>query len=202
MNCAVHTDQAAIGYCRNCGKAMCQACTREVGGALYCEPCLSNVVATGQPLGPVASKPGANPSLAALLGMVPGLGAVYNGQYMKAIIHVLIFGGIIGMLAADMPQPLEALFIISLIAFYFYMPIEAYRTAKAHLTGEPEPVGITTMDSTSAKPIGAIVLIGLGLLLLLRNFDFLDREWFHKGWPIALIGLGVWLVWDRVKPTN
>jgi hypothetical protein len=37
------------------------------------------------------------------------------------------------------------------------------------------------------------------VLLLMRNFDFLNREWFQKTWPIALIGFGVWLAWDRFK---
>src|ERR1700753_3434901 len=118
MNCAVHTDQPAIGYCRNCGKAMCQACTREVGGALYCEPCLGNVVGAGQQPLIVTARPGANPGLAALLGMIPGLGAVYNGQYMKAMLHVLIFAGIIGGLSADPPGPLLALFLVALVCFY------------------------------------------------------------------------------------
>jgi Domain of unknown function (DUF5668)/B-box zinc finger len=202
MNCAVHTDQPAIGYCRNCGKAMCQACTREVGGALYCEPCLSNVVATGQPLAPVASKPGANPGVAALLGMIPGLGAVYNAQYMKALLHVLILGGIIGVLSSDVPEPIEALCIVSLVCFYFYMPIEAYRTAKARAMGEPDPVSFTTVDATHAKPIGAFVLIGIGALWLMRNFGFFEHDWFRNGWPLALIAIGVWLVWDRIKKTS
>ncbi|MGA8038257.1 MAG: B-box zinc finger protein [Candidatus Acidiferrales bacterium] len=196
MNCAVHSDQPATGYCRNCGKPMCPQCTREVQGALYCEPCLGNLLVGSQNAG---VKPGTNPGLAAVLGLIPGLGAVYNGQYVKALIHVLIFGGLIAMESTDLPGGLSALFGVAIGCFYCYMPIEAYRTAKAHLLGTPEPVGITNIDSTAAKPIGAMVLIGLGVLLLLRNFDFLDREWFHRTWPIALIAVGVWLVWDRIK---
>jgi TM2 domain-containing membrane protein YozV len=196
MNCAVHSDQPATGFCRNCGKPMCPACTREGNGALYCEPCLGNLVAVTQAPG---SKPGANPGLAAILGLIPGLGAVYNGQYVTALIHVLIFGGLIAMLSSDLPNGLDALFGIAVGCFYCYMPVEAYRTAKAHLLGLPEPLGITSLDSTTTKPIGAIVLIGLGLLLLLHNFDILGRDWVRKISPIVLIGIGAWLVWDRMK---
>ncbi len=196
MNCAVHSDQPATGFCRNCGKPMCPACTREVNGALYCEPCLGNLVSVTQAPG---SKPGANPGLAAILGLVPGLGAVYNGQYLKALIHVLIFGGLIAMLNSDLPGGLDALFGIAIGCFYCYMPVEAYRTAKAHLLGTPEPAGIVNIDKVSTKPVGAIILIGLGVLMLLHNFDFLGREWFRKTWPIALIAVGIWLVWDRMK---
>jgi len=44
MNCAVHTDVPATGFCRNCGKALCPQCTREVRGALYCEDCLAGLL--------------------------------------------------------------------------------------------------------------------------------------------------------------
>ena len=113
MNCAVHSDQPATGFCRNCGKPMCPACTREVNGALYCEPCLGN---TGRrDAGAPGSKPGANPGLAAMLGLIPGLGAVYNGQYVKALIHVLIFGGL-SRCSVPTAQWLDALFGIALAA--------------------------------------------------------------------------------------
>jgi hypothetical protein len=35
MNCAVHSDVEAVGYCRNCGKAMCSTCVRPVRDVLY-----------------------------------------------------------------------------------------------------------------------------------------------------------------------
>jgi hypothetical protein len=40
MNCAYHADQAAVAYCRTCGKALCANCTRPVRGIIYCEDCL------------------------------------------------------------------------------------------------------------------------------------------------------------------
>ncbi len=41
MNCANHTDVAAVAYCRTCGKALCANCTRDVQGTVYCESCLA-----------------------------------------------------------------------------------------------------------------------------------------------------------------
>jgi len=31
-----------------------------------------------------------SPGIAMLLGFIPGVGAMYNGQFMKAVIHVVI----------------------------------------------------------------------------------------------------------------
>src|SRR5258708_34773431 len=97
MNCAVHADTEASGYCRNCGKAMCVACTHRVRDVLYCEDCLAQHVglpaapsaSAEAPASPVAFMPpatpqlrkGNSPVLAFFLGFVPGLGRVYTAQY-------------------------------------------------------------------------------------------------------------------------
>jgi len=199
MNCAVHTNVEATGFCRNCGKALCPGCTREVRGALYCEQCLAGLLSA-----PPATEPGkaaANPGLAATLGMIPGLGAVYNGQYMKALIHVLIFAGLIAALSSDPPDSVAAFLGIALGCFYFYMPIEAYRTARARRDGQAEPANLID-GGADRKPIGAFILIGIGALLLLGNFGLLQQEWLRKSWPVALILIGGWILWDRLHPKS
>ena len=43
-------------------------------------------------------------------------------------------------------------------------------------------------------PTGAVVLIVLGVLFLLGNLGIFSDRWIEHGWPILLIGLGIWLV--------
>jgi Domain of unknown function (DUF5668)/B-box zinc finger len=196
MNCAIHTDVAATGYCRQCGKALCPECTRDVGGALYCSGCLTGIVSSA----PAAHSPGASgthPGAALALGFIPGLGAVYNGEYIKALVHVLIFGGIIALLSTDLPDGYDAFLGIALGCFYCYMPIEAYRTARARQLGESQPAD--PVYGQRRKPLGAVVLIVLGILFLLANFGLLRTEWLTRGWPIGLIAIGVWILVDRMK---
>jgi len=167
MKCAVHPDVDATGYCRNCGKALCGECKREVQGALYCEQCLAQSIAR-----PAPAAGGPNPALAAVLGFIPGLGAVYNAEYMKALVHVLIFGGMITLISKGYS---EELFGPLLAVFYFYMPIEAYRTAKGRMAGQaPRDL---LFNAGSRQPVGAYILIALGALLLLHNLiPRLDRK--------------------------
>ena len=200
MKCAEHVDVDATGYCRQCGKALCPACTRDVRGALYCENCLANLVAAPAAEPKSAAVAGSHPGTALALGFIPGLGAVYNGEYVKALIHVLIFGGIIAALTADLPAGFIVLLSIGLGCFYFYMPIEAYHVAKARQAGQPHPPDL--MQGEGRRPIGAIVLIGLGVLFLLANFHLLEREWFARAWPAGLIVLGVWILMDRMRRTS
>jgi hypothetical protein len=196
MNCAIHTDTGATGYCRNCGKALCPQCIREVRGSLYCEPCLSSMVARAAV--PAASS-GRHPWLAFALGWVPGLGAVYNGEYVKALVHIAIFAGLVTLDAHGADQPLWGL----VTAFFIcYMPIEAFITARDELKDGP------AMDSpahsvgplSARAPVGPIVLIVLGVLFLFDNLGILHFDWvFENGWPVLLIGLGVWMLWKRTR---
>jgi hypothetical protein len=48
------------------------------------------------------------------------------------------------------------------------------------------------------EPIGAIVLIGLGVLFLLGQLDIFSDRIFAYFWPVLLIGLGVWLIIRRL----
>jgi Domain of unknown function (DUF5668)/B-box zinc finger len=215
MKCAVHPDVEASGFCRNCGKPMCPACVRPVRDVLYCEECLAKVVGlapNAAPLAPegvsapvipagvvpVPGQPGqGSPVLAFLLGLIPGLGAIYNGEYNKALLHIVIFAGIILGINLDLGDGAEAVLICGLVVFPFYMAIDAVRTLKAKQSGEnyKDPLE----NWTKQKGFGPVLLIALGALFLLRNFGFFDffrlRELFF---PLILIGIGVWLLRNRM----
>ena len=220
MKCALHADTEASGYCRNCGKAMCAACSHRVRDVLYCEDCLAQHVglppaasASGAAPGPSvdpggfappissAQKQHNAPVLAFLLGFIPGLGAIYNGEYNKAIIHVVIFGAIIFGIASDLGESLQGLLIFALCVFPFYMAIDAMRSAKAKATGQPltDPFE----NWSGQRPLGPIILIGIGALFLLNNlgiFEFFRiRQIFV---PLVLIGIGFFMLKNRVSGKN
>jgi hypothetical protein len=236
MNCTVHPESAATAYCRTCGKGMCDACKHTVHGVIYCEDCLATRV--NQPAAavvPVAGVPDGAPSpgLAFILGFIPGVGAMYNGQFIKGLIHVVVFATLI-WLAGHGGDAFAGL----LIAFWvFYMVFDAYKTAKARLyglplpdpfgierafgsqatsapaattavtmgavppppgyvAGQPVPIGYVAPEPVNQRepsPVGAIVLIGLGVLFLLNQFGWWQFHWLGRMWPLILIGLGVWL---------
>jgi TM2 domain-containing membrane protein YozV len=320
MNCVQHADTAAVAYCRTCGKALCETCKRDVQGTIFCESCLAarvhgsasgNFEAAAGGNYPPRRPEDASPGLALFLGFIPGVGAFYNGQFLKGFVHVMVFstliwlsdhgmGGFAGMLIA---------------AWFFYMVFDAYTTAKARRYGLPipDPLGLNAIlegrDGTfrqrveqagerlgtqveyaahnvgqhwqraggvapggtasnvappptgtpgepvqgvnpgaqngvpygapgapytdpqqgtyysgpqgtyyagpggapyavpppdyvppkerERNPVGAIVLIGFGLLLLLANLGWFNFNWVSHFWPLILIAVGVWLVVKR-----
>jgi len=219
MNCAVHPDREASGYCRNCGKAMCNECSHKVRDVLYCEDCLAQHVGLPPapaaavanpdvvvPVSPADSVPPAarsshSPVVAFLLGFVPGLGAVYNGEYNKAILHIVIFGAIILGIASDLGDGIRDILILILVIFPFYMAIDAMRSARAKVTGQP--LSDPFENWSAQRPLGPIILIAVGALFLLNNFNVFEflhlRQIFV---PLLLIGIGFFMLRNRVGGRN
>ena len=290
MNCANHPSNPVAAYCQNCGKALCTQCVRSVSGVIYCEQCLAAKLGIGSPgfgapaggaytgttpgaaayeVPGVVASAGPNPSTAAVLGFIPGVGAMYNGQFIKALVHVLVFVILVGISGN------HGIFGIFIAAWVFYQVFDAHQTAKARRDGLPLPdpfglnelgarIGIPnsprtppfTQTYTAAppwsgaanmppaagfsppadygaqyppytavppvppvppagavppvepdpfapmprrEPIGAIVLIGLGLLFLFNTLGIFGGEWLHHAWPILIIGLGAWLLFRRTR---
>ena len=242
----------------------------------------------GPPQGPGAH---ASPVIAGLLGFIPGVGAMYNGQFIKALLHVVVFILLIGLT--------EHFDLLGLLipAWIFYQVFDAAQTAGARRDGRPlpDPFGILDMSqrlsaqgtpyqppvgpyaapwppvapaasasasstgetmagaytapqsvsygagpipvsapvyhpgegpgssavvesawaaqpytaipqpppvvvpATRTEPVGAIVLIVVGALLLLSTLGYLNTDFLLRGWPVLLLLLGVWLLVRRLR---
>lgn len=230
MNCATHNSVAAVAYCRTCGKPLCAVCARDVRGTKFCEQCLADRIGDAlpapPPVPPGATVPGGTPAgerlpspgLAAVLGFIPGVGAMYNGQFMKGFVHVMAFVCLIWM--ADHFGPIM---VPVFFAYFFYLVFDAYKTAHALELGQPvpdpfgfermfgptpqprlgTPVAASPVASANAEPAeppryrnsvptGAVVLIVLGLIFFLNTVGLFESG-IDRFWPIILIGFGGWL---------
>lgn len=263
---------------------------------------------------PMRSSGQASPVIAGLLGFIPGVGAMYNGQFVKALLHVVVFIMLIG---ASEHFDLAGILIP---AWIFYQVFDAAQTAAARRDGRPvpdpfgildlsmrlgpqapppgyvptayppiaakgagttpagaqtagsQPVGsqpygehrweayaspqqdaaassaaassapfagsassasaqygtsagsippytpppvppyaqpqaaytapypvIPAASASRGEPVGAIVLIVVGLLFLLSTLGWLNFDWIARGWPLLLLLAGVWLLIRRAR---
>jgi hypothetical protein len=213
MKCAVHAEADATGYCRNCGKALCGICVRPVRDVFYCEDCLATVL--GHPAQTAAGLQGAAPVIASapvqaarvpssgtpvvafILGFFPGLGAVYNGEYNKALIHIVVFAAMIVGLSSDIGDGPTVALSLLLAGFIVYMAFDSMRTAKAKLRGETQADPLESWSKN--RPIGPIILIALGALFLLNNFDWFSFGRVLRFWPLILIGAGLMMFRNRLS---
>ncbi len=164
------------------------------------------IVSSGQPQptprdGAAAANEAPSPPLAFILGLIPGVGAVYNGQYPKAVLQVLIFGGLIGLLDSSRGGGLKALLVPSMILFLFYMPLDSLRTARALRRGDTvdEFSGLFSLRGLArSSPAAGIAFIVAGIVFLLLSLGYWDVRDIVPFWPAILIALGVYMVYQRI----
>jgi hypothetical protein len=318
MDCVNHPGVSVTAFCQNCGKALCAQCVRTApGGQVLCEPCFGAWQSYQQPFAQIRTGGSPNPVAAAVLGLIPGVGAMFNGQFFKGLIHVVIFAVLVSM------AHISGIFGIFIPAWIIYQSFEAFHTAKAMRDGMPlpDPLGLNDIGHwlnlgrhgqypgqppagqppvnpgsytgpaatgnpfTSGpfssgpftpgpaqpppppgayqppyappaagayhppfqggwqqtpytaptqpspgdpaapfdpnapvppggsiygqpqfwkrkEPIGAIVLIALGVLFLLGQLDIFNGRLIEYSWPVFLIGLGVWMVMRRLRESQ
>jgi hypothetical protein len=190
------------GYCRVCGKALGTGQVRLAHGIIYC-PEHAPAAPEPPPAPPWTPPPppagGASPGLAFLLGLIPGVGAIYNGQYAKGLVHVVVFGLLVSILSSD-GSGLEPLFGMLLAAWFFYMAFEAYHTAKRRQLGQPvdEFSSLFPVRQATGSSLTGVVLIALGVLFLLLNFDVIRLYQLVRFWPVVLIVLGAYMLYARL----
>ncbi len=218
MNCYLHPETTATGFCRSCGRPLCAICQRPSEGTIYCQdhaPGAYNAAystnadpnAAANPYAPPAAAPvyavppvQTSPGLAFLLGMIPGVGAIYNGQYLKGLVHALVFGLLITLIDNSGGTGAQPLLAMILAAFWFYMAFEAYHTARKRQLGVPvdEWSSILPRGRQGGRiPVGPILLIAIGVIYLLNSLDLLDFRAISRFWPVILIVVGAYMLYSR-----
>ena len=219
MNCQNHPETPATAYCRNCGKPVCDECRRDAFGTVFCAEHVPAPAAAAQPpIQPMppspyaSSQPGmppvpptsvysdVSPPLALFLGMIPGVGAIYNGQYAKGLVHAIIWGMLMSIANSNAARGMEPIFVMLVMAWWAYMIFEAYHTARKRRAGEfvDEYSSIVNLRGNKGQvPVAGIALILLGVLLLLHTLDLLDFERVARFWPVLLIVGGLYMLLSR-----
>jgi hypothetical protein len=140
-----------------------------------------------------------SPGLALFLGMIPGVGAIYNAQYAKGMVHAIIWGVLMSIANSEAARGLEPVFVMTVVAWMAYMAFEAYHTARKRRMGEAvdEYSSLVSLGGRDQVPVAAVVLIILGILLLLHTLDLLNFDKVVRFWPALLIAAGVYLLYGR-----
>ena len=211
-------EAAVAGYCRACGRALAESEVHRAHGAFYCKehapqesaassPSASSSFASspygasaggGQgPYSPPLPGSGISPAAAFWLGLIPGVGAIYNGQYAKGFVHVGVIALGISVLNNDAAGGFEPLVGMMLAAFWVYMPFEAYHTARHRQAGHPVDELSSLVPTRGANYAIPVVLIVLGTVLLLDNLQLFELRKILRYWPMLLIGAGVYMLYNR-----
>ncbi len=196
MNCATHPELTAVTNCEACLKPFCQQCLVKIGDHIYCHSC-SRQKADERFKSGAEGNP--SPSAAFWLGLIPGVGAIYNGDYYKAFVNVMIFGFLISLGKNEGVEGFDTLIHLMTAAFFFYMPLEAYHTARRRLL-EVRGIPVEPVKSEASQGFWAgIALTAMGLLLFVDHLHpgFLGAA--LEFWPLALIAFGSYKIWEHFQ---
>jgi len=140
---------------------------------------------------------GKNPSLAAFLAIFPGMGAVYNGNFLKGITFMLIFAVLI-VLTSNAQDPDEVVFGLMIAGFYIFQIIDSYNEA-SRINQAPKPGDASSDVKEDISLFSAIVVLVIGIIFQLANFDLLTYRQVSRLWPLALIAFGIKIVFSYFK---
>jgi hypothetical protein len=149
--------------------------------------------ATGSPV----SYRNSSPFVATLLSFVPGLGAAYNGQTAKAIVHFAIFASFFQM--AVLTQGVH-FFVLGVLGTWLFAAVDACRTAqliRAGLTPETEEDVIARRLYGNPLAWG-VTLVVIGTLFLLHTLLNVQLP-VRRLLPVALVALGIYMLFDYVR---
>jgi hypothetical protein len=144
-----------------------------------------------------------SPVLALVLSLMPGVGQIYVGYYQQGFTNALVVASIIAFLNARISDGAEPLFGIFLAFFWLYNVVDAWRRATFYnnvLAGIgpatlPDDFAVTSGRGTLA---GGVALVLVGVIALSHTLFGVPLDWLEKWWPLALVGVGAWLIYPSI----
>ena len=127
-----------------------------------------------------------SPFIATFLSLfVPGLGAAYNGQTSKAIVHFAIFASFFQMAVVTDGV---TFFVLGVIGTWLFAAVDACRTAQLMRAGlAPDAEEDAIARQLYGNPIAwGVTLVALGSV-------------FKRTLPVALVILGSYMLFDYLK---
>ncbi|MGI9106583.1 MAG: hypothetical protein ACR2G4_10080 [Pyrinomonadaceae bacterium] len=129
--------------------------------------------------------------------IVPGLGAAYNGQTSKALVHFALFASCWQMAAVT---DAVAFFVLGAMGIWLFAAVDAYRTAQLISAGlTPDAESDPIARRLYGHPLAwAIMLIALGMIFLLHTLFGMQLP-VRQLLPIALVVLGAYMLFDFLR---
>src|SRR5882724_144385 len=203
MNCAYHTKNPAVVQCNQCARPLCPACDHRIRGFPFCQDCIVagvEMLRYQQSRSPDATviRRKTSPFVATLLScFVPGLGAAYNGQTSKALVHFAIFASFFQMAVVTDGV---TFFVLGVFGTWLFAAVDACRTAQLMRAGlAPDAEEDAIARQLYGNPIAwGVTLVALGSVFLAHTLLGVQFP-VKRTLPVALVILGSYMLFDYLK---
>ena len=197
--CSYHAKNPAVVQCNQCARPLCPACDHRIRGFPFCQDCIVvgvELLRQQSTASPIIRRR-TSPFVATLLSFVPGLGAAYNGQTSKAIVHFAIFASFFQM--AVLTQGMQ-FFVLGVLGTWLFAAVDACRTAQLMRAG----LALETEEDVIARRLygnpfaWGVTLIIIGTIFLLQTLLGIQLP-VRQLLPVALVAVGAYMLFDYVR---
>lgn len=203
MKCAFHSINTAVVRCNCCARPLCPACDHRIRGFPFCQDCIVTGVELLQQrqerlnAAPSVSRRSSPLVALALSLLVPGLGAAYNGQTSKALVHFGIFAGFFQIAVISNGG---LFFVLGVLAAWLFASVDAYRTAQVIRSGlTPQAELDLIARRLYGNPLAwGIVLLTLGAIFLLHTIFNIQLP-MRPLLGVSIVLLGAYMLYDYVR---
>jgi hypothetical protein len=200
MQCRTHPTAHAVNTCNTCGEWLCEACTLDINGRLFCRACLAKMAASEAPEPARAPVCGAGRrirwGLTFIFSFIPGANYMYLGLMKRGLAAMCGFFLLIYLLTlvagSFLGWPVTLLFALSLPVCYLTYTFDGFNLRRRMLNGEVVHDNIDDVIAffrRNKKAFIIILLLCIGLGLVGKIVGALINLI-----PLLLIALGVYVV--------
>jgi len=209
MQCRSHPERYAANTCNHCGSWLCNDCTVEVQGRLFCRPCLAVLAQSPGDHAPPPDYHGAtHPRRKVLWGLLfvfsflPGANYMYMGLMKRGLAAMSGFFLIIFLLA-NAWWPFNLLLGLAIPVYVLSSFFDGFNVRRRINAGEAvrDDIGDALNSILANKTLRTIILVTLAVVLVVSVLGF-AISLISRLLPVLLIGLGIYIFVKRKPPSK
>ena len=206
MQCRTHPTVSATNTCNHCGNWLCDDCTVNVQGRLFCRPCLATFSQDHKPEPPPYTAPPHSNKVS--LGLLlffslcfpPGANYMYMGLIKRGLATMAGFFLLIFFIAGS-SFPFSMLLVFSLVVLIFSSIFDGFNVRRRLNAGEAvrDDVGDVVNSVISNKFLRTIIFVIIAILLIVSVLQIATAI-IGRLLPLLVIGLVIFIVIKRKPP--
>ncbi len=217
MQCRTHPERNGVNTCHQCGDWLCEECTVEINGRIFCRKCLAQLAGTPVPPPPAPAEPypphvrfrapvyrgrhisGGILALLTIFLPIPGVNYMYEGLIKRGLAAMGGFFFLIYGLSVFSFWPLSMIFGLSLPIYWLTCLFDAIRIRRQLNAGETVNDDINDMLSfvkTNKNLILGVILALVAMSVIGSAVSFLAYP-LRRLLPFLVIGFGLYVLFGR-----
>jgi len=203
MQCKTHPGAQGNSTCNQCGEWLCDTCTIEINGRIFCRRCLAQIAAEPESAAAAPLPPRAVPArringfLLFVFSMLPpGVNYMYEGLIKRGLAALAGFFLLIYLTAQFSFWPLSLIFGLTFPVYILACMFDAFNIRRRMNAGETvndDIDGVLKFLKRNKHIIIGFAVLVLALALLNTAYfalPFMLRRWL----PIAVVALGLYML--------